>query len=152
MDGTFHLAQVQLDIGEILRAISPTHSWPYAPPRHCATYKMQEWLHHPLWVNLSTTMKHNVHIIVTLFKVSNVFLRGLLSLIGTSDINSTPPAIAVSHWPLAIRPTAATENSTFFNEKCIPKCKMEVDRQRKYSLDFEKILILQIILFWQGFH
>ena len=89
-------------------------------------------------------------ITVTLFKVSNVFLRGLLSLIGTSDINSTPPAIAVSHWPLAIRPTAVTENSTFYNEKCIPKCTMEVDRQRKYCLDFEKILLLQFC-FSRGF-
>ena len=34
---TFPLAQVQLDIGEILKAISPTHSRPYAPPRHSAT-------------------------------------------------------------------------------------------------------------------
>ena len=34
---------------------------------------------------------------VTLFKDSRVFLSGLLSLMGTSDMNSTPPAITVSH-------------------------------------------------------
>ena len=43
---------------------------------------------------------------LTLFKDSRVFLSGLLSLMGTSDMNSTPPAITVSHWPLAISPTA----------------------------------------------
>ena len=68
------------------------------------------------------------------------FLRGLLSLMGTSDINSTPPAIAVSHWPLAIRPTAVTENSTFFYRTFILNVRWKLTDRRNTA--WALILIL----------
>lgn len=47
---------------------------------------------------------------LALFIVSKVFLSGLLSLIGTSDMNSTPPAMTVSQCPLAIIPIPANKD------------------------------------------
>ena len=66
----------------------------------------------------------------TLFNESKVFLRGRLSLMGTSDINSTPPAITASQLPLAIRPTAVHRKNKFTTVKPLlsghlwdlPKC------------------------------
>lgn len=45
--------------------------------------------------------------VLALLRDSMVFLILRLWRIGTSDMNSTPPATTVSHWPAAIRPTAA---------------------------------------------
>ena len=53
----------------------------------------------------------------TLFNESKVFLRGRLSLMGTSDMNSTPPAITVSQLPLATRPIAKEEKRNLHLEK-----------------------------------
>lgn len=45
--------------------------------------------------------------VLALLRDSMVFLILRLWRIGTSDMNSTPPATTVSHWPAAIRPTAS---------------------------------------------
>lgn len=44
--------------------------------------------------------------VFALLRDSMVFLILRLWRIGTSDMNSTPPATTASHWPAAIRPTA----------------------------------------------
>lgn len=38
---------------------------------------------------------------------------------GTSDMNSTPPAMTVSHWPLATRPIADEAKRSNFNKKLV---------------------------------
>lgn len=45
--------------------------------------------------------------VFALLRDSMVFLIFRLWRIGTSDMNSSPPATTASHWPAAIRPTAA---------------------------------------------
>lgn len=69
-------------------------------PSQCLLPKQLSTCFH--WVFTIISVENHL----TLFKDSRVFLSGLLSLMGTSDMNSTPPAITVSHWPLAISPTA----------------------------------------------
>lgn len=44
--------------------------------------------------------------VFALLRDSMVFLILRLWRMGTSDMNSTPPATTASHWPAAIRPTA----------------------------------------------
>lgn len=45
-------------------------------------------------------------LVFALLKSNMIFLIFLLCRIGTSDINSTPPATTASHWPAAISPMA----------------------------------------------
>lgn len=47
--------------------------------------------------------------VFALLRDSMVFLILRLWRIGTSDMNSTPPATIASHWPAAIRPTPGEE-------------------------------------------
>ena len=49
---------------------------------------------------------------LALLRDSMVFLILRLWRMGTSDMNSTPPATTASHWPAAIRPTATQRGQT----------------------------------------
>lgn len=49
--------------------------------------------------------------VLALLRDSMVFLILRLWRIGTSDMNSTPPATTASHWPAAIRPAAFLKSS-----------------------------------------
>lgn len=54
--------------------------------------------------------------VLALLRDSMVFLILRLWRMGTSDMNSTPPATTASHWPAAISPTAAEERNGFITE------------------------------------